>query len=641
MKKIFFICGTDTDVGKSIITAGLARCLPDARAVKVVQTGQRFTDQNIYRAARPEAGYHTMLHFALPASPHLAARQQGRTINLSALAEDIMRLARPGQYTLLEGSGGIMTPLNGHETFLDLLKLLDVPVILVVNDKLGAISQALTALNAINSAGLVLAGLVFNHAVAGSAGVELNNIAYFKDKIDCCVEVPFIRHLPVEAAWLAMDVALKDFAHAISKPLPAAQCGQIDKNNLWHPYAAINQPAHTVRRAQGNYLYLSDGRKVIDGMSSWWCAIHGYGHPKLVAAMQSQAGKMPHVMFGGLTHQPAMELGQKLLALLPARLNKIFFADSGSVAVEVALKIARQYWLAKGEARKNRFISLAGACHGDTFGAMSVCDPVNGMHHMFSGMLAQNFFASRPATPFHGQCAEDDIAELHGLVEQNHRQCAGLIMEPIVQGAGGMWFYHPEYLRAVRRLCDEYGLLLIFDEIATGFGRTGKMFASQWAGVSPDIMCLGKALTGGMLSLAAAITTEQIAAQAGVLMHGPTFMANPLACRVATANIDLLESWEWAEQVRNIESRLTIGLASCKNHLQVQDVRVLGAIGVVEMRQPVNQQKLQKYLLDEHKVWLRPFNRLIYTMPPYTITDEELLSLTNAVCRAVEGKHWA
>jgi len=401
-------------------------------------------------------------------------------------------------------------------------------------------------------------------------------------------------------------------------------------------------PAYRVTSASGVRLRLADGRELIDGMASWWCVIHGYNHPEMNAALQRQMQQMAHVMFGGLTHDPAIELTRQLLEITPQPLQQVFFSDSGSVSVEVALKMALQYWHARGEPQRQRFIALRAGYHGDTFGAMSVCDPVTGMHRLFSGFLPQQVFVEQPHCRFGEPCRAADIAPLEQALAAHAPQAAALIMEPVVQGAGGMWFYSAEYLQQARALCDHHGVLLILDEIATGFGRTGKLFACEHAAIAPDIMCIGKALTGGYLTLAATLTTEAIAStidhgEPGVFMHGPTFMANPLACTAASTSIRLLLESDWQRDIRRIQAGLERGLAPCRAFPQVREVRILGAIGVVELQQQVDMPAITRAFV-EAGVWVRPFGRLVYLMPPYIIEDADLDTLTAAVVKVVNTR---
>lgn len=417
---------------------------------------------------------------------------------------------------------------------------------------------------------------------------------------------------------------------------------QFDKDHVWHPYTSMSSPlpSYLVESANGVHINLASGESLIDGMSSWWSVLHGYNHPKLNSALIEQSTKMSHVMFGGLTHPSAITLCEKLIALTPQGLDKVFLCDSGSVSVEVAMKMALQYWHSKAHQEKialtkTKLLTVKNGYHGDTFAAMSVCDPVTGMHQIFEQVLMQNYFAPTPSIKFGEQWHSDDTKELTDLFENHHHELAAFIIEPIVQGTGGMRFYHPQYLKTCRQLCDQYNVLLIVDEIATGFGRTGKLFACEWADISPDIMCLGKTLTGGYITLAATLCTNDIAntisnGEAGCFMHGPTFMGNALACAVANASIDLLFENNWQLQVQTIEDKLKGLLLPLKVNKRVKDARVLGSIGAIECLQAVNVAVIQKRFV-ELGVWIRPFGSLIYIIPPLITNAEQLATLANAI----------
>ncbi|EGQ8404470.1 adenosylmethionine--8-amino-7-oxononanoate transaminase [Vibrio parahaemolyticus] len=416
-----------------------------------------------------------------------------------------------------------------------------------------------------------------------------------------------------------------------------------DRHHIWHPYTSTLTPltCYPVASANGVNIKLEDGTELVDGMSSWWSTIHGYNHPHLNQAAHQQIDQVSHVMFGGITHQPAISLCKKLLSLAPNNLEHVFLADSGSVAVEVSLKMALQYWHAKGE-RRPKFLTLRHGYHGDTFAAMSVTDPDNSMHSLYKGFLPEHIFAQSPTCGYWDEWKPEDLADFEHKIDSHHQELAAVILEPIVQGAGGMRIYHPEFLKGVRRLCDKYDLLLIADEIATGFGRTGKLFACEHADIQPDILCVGKALTGGYMTLSATLASKHVAdtvcgGDAGCFMHGPTFMGNPLACAVATASLELIEQGNWQQQTQQIEMLFSELLPKLEEYYLVKNTRWLGAIGVVETHRPVNMETIQA-LFVEHGVWIRPFGNLIYMMPPFISKPEDIEKLINAIDAALQRK---
>ncbi len=683
--KGLFITGTGTDVGKSVVTAALARIFWTLNGVnsqgcltlKAVQTGA-VADAALYANALcnlphaeipPTLNPRTLHHFALAASPHLAAASQGKKLSVRELHQEIIACATEISPIpiLIEGSGGVAVPLNATETTLDLMQALNLPLVVVMHNTLGTLNHTILTIDALQQRGLQIAALVCTeHEKNTDERIKQDNIHFLHQYYPHIplYNLPYMENISQECTHKQAHAQKWEMAAQVLTPLVqqyvtdweesqslknthtlAESVLAWDKNHLWHPYTSATKPlpVFEVSHTKGAYIYLRHKQApLIDGMSSWWCAVHGYGHKELVQAAQKQVLRMSHVMFGGLTHKPAVEAAQKLLALLPQGFSRLFWADSGSVAVEVALKMALQYQQACGEKQRTLFLSPRGGYYGDTLGAMSVCDPINGMHTLFNHVLPQHIFIPRPQCAFDGtQNNTFDpicLAPLDEAFRTHGDRLAALILEPIVQGAGGMWFYDPRYIQHARKLCTEHKVLLIFDEIATGFGRTGKMFAAEWANVSADICSVGKALTGGFMSLAATVCTEDVAlgicAQEHVFMHGPTFMGNALACAVASASMDIFAQSPWQENVLRIEQALKQGLATCASLPGVVNVRVLGAIGVVEMQESVNVAALQEFFV-QNNVWIRPFNRLIYVMPPYIVSDADIEHLTSVITKAI------
>ena len=690
------ITGTDTDAGKTFVTAGLARAaLKLGRRVlllKPVQTGvtpesggraPQAPDVAVYLRAAPGADARALALFTDPCSPHLAARREGRSLDAAALAGRVWSAIADANadLVLIEGAGGLLTPLNDRETLADLFAALRFPLLLVTGNKLGAVNHALLSLEATKARGLAVLGTVMSapQPAADELGALIRDdnasIIAGIGGAPCLADLPWLPDFPAPEAADRLAALLTPVLSALAAAseagrhetraggenhLPRAGAGAaapdshatdaltpesllaFDREHIWHPYTSALHPL-TAREAvatQGTRIRLRDGRELVDGMASWWCAVHGYRHPYLMKALREQAARMPHVMFGGLTHEPAVRLAGQLVQAAPPGLERVFFSDSGSVAVEVAVKMAVQYHQALGNPRRRRLVALRGAYHGDTIGAMSLCDPETGMHRLFTGVLPEQLFAPRPECRFDRPYDPAPALALENLLREHGEDIAALVLEPVVQGAGGMWMYHPDYLARARELCDACGCLLVADEIATGFGRTGRYFACEHAGVTPDILCVGKALTGGVMGFAATLATNRVALgiseAGGVFMHGPTFMGNPLACAVASASLDLLADGGWRADVARIEAGLRAGLEPCRDLPGVADVRVLGAVGVLEMKAPVNVEAAQDYFVNKRGVWIRPFGRLIYVMPPYISSDDDIALLTSAMRGAAE-----
>jgi len=638
-KSGFFITATNTEVGKTFVTAALLQAgldnAIDTVAIKPIQSGCEngaAPDVNEYAKVNPQNNFPPQYALAYPSSPYYAAQKEHITIDMHAVKAYCDTFLQRHALSLIEGAGGMLVPLTEHDMICDLVKMLDVPVILVCKNELGVLNQILLNLELCKYNGIDVACIVLNFHDPHDE-ICASNVDYLKSVFKGAVICVPKMNSPQEASAY--------FHQFITAHRPERDNIDIafDTEHLLHPYTSALHPLKTygVTFAKGNYIYTDEG-SLLDGMSSWWCAYQGYNRKALNDAAITQLNRFSHVMFAGLTHAPAIDLGKKLLSILPKGMEHIFYCDSGSVSVEVALKMALQYQQNKNP-QKTKIATISGGYHGDTFGAMSVCDPISGMHFLFKDMLAQQIFLPRPSQTFSGEFDESARGEMKRIIDAHRHEIAAIIVEPIVQGAGGMWFYHKEYLRFFRQICDANDMLLIFDEIATGFGRTGELFACELAQVTPDIMCVGKAVTAGYMSFAAVSankkTVNGICEHNSAFMHGPTFMANPLACAIAAKNIELLLDSDFKVQVKRIEQCLASELRKCAEFDAVRDVRVLGAIGVVELTQKVDVQKAQTFFVRQG-VWIRPFSNYIYIMPPFTVTQDELKKLCTAIYEAVK-----
>lgn len=638
-KSGFFITATNTEVGKTFVTAALLQAgldnAIDTVAIKPIQSGCEngaAPDVNEYAKVNPQNNFPPQYALAYPSSPYYAAQKEHITIDMQAVKAYCDTFLQSHALSLIEGAGGMLVPLTEHDMICDLVKMLDVPVILVCKNELGVLNQILLNLELCKYNGIDVACIVLNFHDPHDE-ICASNVDYLKSVFKGAVICVPKMNSPQEASAY--------FQQFITAYRPERDDIDIafDTEHLLHPYTSALHPLKTygVTFAKGNYIYTDKG-SLLDGMSSWWCAYQGYNRKALNEAAITQLNRFSHVMFAGLTHASAIDLGKKLLSILPKGMEHIFYCDSGSVSVEVALKMALQYQQNKNP-QKTKIATISGGYHGDTFGAMSVCDPISGMHFLFKDMLAQQIFLPRPSQTFSGEFDESALGEMKRIIDAHRHEIAAIIVEPIVQGAGGMWFYHKEYLRFFRQICDTFDILLIFDEIATGFGRTGELFACDLANVAPDIMCMGKAITAGYMSFAAVSankkTVNGICENNSAFMHGPTFMANPLACAIAAKNIELLLNSNFKVQVKRIEQCLATELRKCAEFDAVRDVRVLGAIGVVELTQKVDVQKAQTFFVQQG-VWIRPFSNYIYIMPPFTVTQDELKKLCTAIYEAVK-----
>lgn len=663
---IYFVSGTGTGVGKTVATGLMARDLArrgvDAITVKMVQTGNAGFSEDIDEHRRlsgagpfaeDAAGLTAPQVFGFPASPRLAAEIEGRRVDFAAIDRAVEACAAAHAVVLVEGAGGLDVPLDDETLAIDFAAARGWPLVLVADGRLGAINHTLLSLEAVKARGMALAGVLHMAAPAGTdpridadaeravrlalardfSGVPLVRIPRFDVSSGIVPDVDFS---PVFAPRVAVGAGEGGAAAARS----SANLDW-DRRKIWHPYASLGSPPPVFEavRGCGAEVELADGTRLVDAVASWWSVAHGHDHPAIVEAIRRQSERLTHVMFGGFTHGPAVELSRRLSTIAPAGLDNVFFADSGSIAVEVASKMAVQYQHALGRPERCRLLALKGGYHGDTAGAMALSDP-DGMHVLFRGIMPRHFFADKPSVPFGGEWDDSCVESIRRAFDEHGGEIAAVICEPVFQAANAMWFYHPRHLRELRRLCDERGALLVYDEIAAGLWRTGLRWAHEHAGpgAEPDILCTGKALTGGAMTLAATLASDRVAAtisggRPSAFMHGPTFMANPLACAAACASLDLFASSDYGEKARRIERAFRAGLAPLRGTPNVADVRVLGAVGVVELVSPPDPAAVRRVIL-ETGVWLRPFSRFVYSIPPFVVSDAQLARIVEAL-RAV------
>lgn len=650
-ENITLISGIDTGVGKSIVTGELARRLvkrgEDVITVKLVQTGNTGFSEDLelhrqlmggVRFPEDDAGLTAPQIFSYPASAELAARLEGRRVDLKRIVNSVNLCAANHRYVLVESAGGLFVPLTAKTLTIDLAREQGWPVLLVANGRLGSINHTLAAIDALLNRSITLSGVVYNWSPDVPPEIDRDTPRAIR------------RYLKQRGVKAKVEVMPKVSRLASRVPYhkPVETTGgarhetDFDKNHIWHPYASLKNPprVRSAKSAQGDEIELEDGSRLIDAVASWWCVAHGHNHPAITEAIRRQSEKLSHVMFGGFTHEPAIELACRLAQIAPSGLDRVFFADSGSIAVEVAVKMSLQYQHAKGRRRRTKMLSLKGGYHGDTACAMALSDP-DGMHTLFAGMMPKHLFADKPSIPFGGKWNDAAAASIVEMVDRHRSEIAGIICEPILQAANAMEFYHPEYLRLLRRLADENDFVLVYDEIAAGFHRTVPLWAHQHAErtthAAPDIMTVGKALTGGHITLAATLASDNVAdvisnGSPSAFMHGPTYMANPLACAAACASLDLFANGDYATKVKSIETVLRRSLRPARRLPNVRDVRVLGAVGVIETELLPSREYIDR-VIDETGVWLRPFSNFIYTMPPLTITPDHLDRVAEAMLK--------